>query len=235
LAYAIEQMVLLAKDNGVQSSSFGVDVYASLDPIGSSGDPLEPSSYFFHATKLDSGATLNANGDLTFANDLLNPNLFENVTPAFDEVATITAVTGAATTDRFTKTGNGLSKNDLVLLRNLSGGTGLAEETPYYVVGVAGDDFQLSLTSGGPAINFTTDVTDVTLAKLALNGVYTSLKSPLNLSTTFEIPIPDGINEFTLSSVVRVGSTVAAPEPSTFALLGVALAGLGFTRRRKLH
>lgn len=79
----------------------------------------------------------------------------------------ITGVTGVASTDIFTKASHGLSNGDLVLLldESLAGGEGLFEEIPYYVVGVSGDDFQLSHTVGGAAVNFTTNVTDVTLKK----------------------------------------------------------------------
>jgi len=84
----------------------------------------------------------------------------------FDESAAITAVTGVASTDIFTKVGHGLANGDLVVLRSLTGGAGLVTEFAYYVVGVSGDTFQLSQVSGGSAVNFTTDVSSVSVVKL---------------------------------------------------------------------
>jgi hypothetical protein len=84
----------------------------------------------------------------------------------FDESAAIASVTGAASTDLLTKSSHGLSNGDLVVLRSLSGGTGLYAERPYYVVGVSGNDFQLAKTSGGSAINFTSDISSVSVVKL---------------------------------------------------------------------
>src|SRR4030042_4492453 len=84
----------------------------------------------------------------------------------FEEAAAITSVTGVATTDLLTKVGHGLTNGDLVVLRSLTGGTGLVEEFPYYVVGVAGNDFQLSQLSGGSAFNFCTDISSVSVVKL---------------------------------------------------------------------
>lgn len=84
----------------------------------------------------------------------------------FDEEAAITSVTGTASTDLLNKSSHGLSNGNLVVLRSLSGGSGLTTEYPYYVVGVSGSDFQLSLTSGGSAINFTTDITSVSVVRL---------------------------------------------------------------------
>jgi len=84
----------------------------------------------------------------------------------YDEAVAITAVTGVATTDLLTKVGHGLSNGDLVVLRSLTGGLGLRQEYPYYVVGVAGNDFQLSEVSAGSVFNFTTDISSVSVVKL---------------------------------------------------------------------
>jgi hypothetical protein len=84
----------------------------------------------------------------------------------FDEAPAITSVTGVATTDLLTKVGHGLVNGDLVVLRALTGGVGLREEYLYYVVGVAGNNFQLSELSGGAAHDFTTDVSSVSIVKL---------------------------------------------------------------------
>lgn len=78
----------------------------------------------------------------------------------------VTSVVGEADNDTFTKASHGLSNGNLVILSSLSGGTGLVAGRPYYVVGVSGNDFQLSHTSGGSAVNFTTDVSGVTITKL---------------------------------------------------------------------
>ena len=85
----------------------------------------------------------------------------------------ITAVTGTAATDLLTKAGHGLSNGDLVLVTLLAAGegTGLFNDVPYFVVGVAGNDFQLAETSGGAAINSTTAIVDCTVTKyIELSG-----------------------------------------------------------------
>lgn len=84
----------------------------------------------------------------------------------YDEAAAITSVTGVASTDLLTKVGHGLANGDLVVLRALTGGAGLVVERPYYIVGVSGNDFQLSSLSGGSAFNFTTDISSVSVIKL---------------------------------------------------------------------
>ena len=84
----------------------------------------------------------------------------------FDESAAIESVVGVASTDMLTKIGHGLSNGDLVVLRSLAGGEGLIEEFPYFVVGVSGDDFQLSKILAGSAADFTTDVTSVSVVEL---------------------------------------------------------------------
>lgn len=67
--------------------------------------------------------------------------------------------TASASTETITATAHGLSDGNKVLVFT-DGGTlpgGLAEETEYYIIGSTANTFQLSTTSGGSAINLTTD------------------------------------------------------------------------------
>ena len=78
-------------------------------------------------------------------------------------VNTYTGVTGVAATDIITATGHAFANGDTVGFTAITGGTGLAVTTRYFVISVSGSTFQLSLTSGGAAINFTTDITAATI------------------------------------------------------------------------
>lgn len=73
--------------------------------------------------------------------------------------------TGAAATEIFTDNGHGYANGDVVMFSALTGGTGLAINRVYYVIGAAANTYQLSLTAGGAAVNFTTDVTAATVAR----------------------------------------------------------------------
>lgn len=85
------------------------------------------------------------------------------------------AITAVAATDIFTSNGHGYANGDLVILTQLVGGAGLqggdannANELarPYFVIGQTANTFQLSHTSGGAAVNFTTDVTGGNVIRL---------------------------------------------------------------------
>lgn len=76
-------------------------------------------------------------------------------------VRALTSPYGAAATDLLTSTAHGLAVGDRVSFTTLTGGTGLATDTPYFVIasGLTANAFKVSTTSGGSAVNFTTDIT----------------------------------------------------------------------------
>jgi len=61
-----------------------------------------------------------------------------------------------AGTDRITHTAHGYVDNTPIFLTNLSGGAGLINNTVYFTRNVTANDYQVSATSGGAAINITT-------------------------------------------------------------------------------
>lgn len=76
------------------------------------------------------------------------------------------SVTGVAATDIITDTGHQFVNGDPVVFTALTGGAGLTVGTVYFVVNsVAGVSYQLSATSVGAAINFTTDITAGTVGR----------------------------------------------------------------------
>lgn len=69
------------------------------------------------------------------------------------------SVTGVASTDVVTITGATLANGMLVTLTSLTGGSGASTGVGYYAIDASGATCKLSLTPGGTAINFTTDIT----------------------------------------------------------------------------
>lgn len=134
-----------------------------------------------------------------------------------------TGATGTASTDRINKTAHGLIAGDRIYLTALTGGAGLALNRNYYVVSPTTNDFQVSLTSGGAAINFTTDATVLSYSKVAYrilrfkrekvftveeNGIEAIRRSWLTFqqSTTWPL-VPPGTSGYT----VTVNGTVIDP------------------------
>lgn len=83
------------------------------------------------------------------------------------------------TADTFESPAHGLSNNDQVLVWAGGGAalpTGVSEGTIYFVVSATTDDFQLSATQGGAAINITAvgdgDVQKITPEVFAAQGTY---------------------------------------------------------------
>lgn len=75
----------------------------------------------------------------------------------------LTSVTGDASTDVFTKSSHGMVNGASVVLSGLTGGAGLSTSTTYYVINRASSTFQLALTPGGAAVDFTSTLSAATV------------------------------------------------------------------------
>lgn len=76
------------------------------------------------------------------------------------------SVTGSQATDIITDTGHTFAANTPLVFSSLTGGAGLTAGTVYFAVSVVpGVSYQLSATSGGAAINFTTDITAASIGR----------------------------------------------------------------------
>ena len=134
-----------------------------------------------------------------------------------------TGATGTAATDRINKAAHGLIAGDRIYITALTGGSGLLLNRNYYVVNPTTNDFQLSLTAGGAAENFTTDATVLTYSKVSYrilrfkrekvftveeNGVEAKRRSWLTFqqATTWPL-VPSGTSGYT----VTVNGTLLDP------------------------
>lgn len=104
-------------------------------------------------------------------------------TAAVDGQATGQAFTNAAATDIFTANAHGYVANQQVRLSGLTGSAGVVAGTIYYVTAVTTNTFKLAATSGGAAIDITSDgsgtvkaagVLSKTLIDSALDNVWTN-------------------------------------------------------------
>ncbi|MCB0351636.1 MAG: hypothetical protein KDD38_10665, partial [Bdellovibrionales bacterium] len=86
------------------------------------------------------------------------------------------SVTGLASTDVITHIGHTFQNNDTVNFHSLTGGTGLAADTRYYIKNaVPGVSYKLGTSSGGVGtINFTSDITAGDIARDTDMICYTS-------------------------------------------------------------
>ena len=91
----------------------------------------------------------------------------DSVKIEFTGVAPVTGCTANAATDVISKVAHGYSNNDDIVFTSLTGGVGLTANTvTYWVINANADDFQVSATRGGAAVNITTNYTDMTAARL---------------------------------------------------------------------
>jgi hypothetical protein len=83
--------------------------------------------------------------------------------------AAVTAITGANATNLFTKAAHGFSGGENVVITARTGGAGLekVEGGGLFVLFVSASTFRLALSPGSPEVDFTTDVTAMTLQKVS--------------------------------------------------------------------
>lgn len=86
-----------------------------------------------------------------------------------DDAVVPYSVTGDAATDVISATGHIYLADQTVIFSAITGGAGLSANTVYFVRNPSGNTFQLSTTSGGAAINFTTNITAGTVIAIQAN------------------------------------------------------------------
>lgn len=120
-----------------------------------------------HLNTASAGAVLDrANDKLYVHNGVSATHQYYVFDYSISPTYTTNAVTGVAATDVISDAGHPFVNNDPVTFTSITGGAGLTVGTTYFVVGsVAGVSYQLAATSGGAAINFTTDISAGTIGR----------------------------------------------------------------------
>jgi hypothetical protein len=107
----------------------------------------------------------------------------QNSAIAIDDAVVPFSATGVASTDVITAVGHNFTTNQLVRFVTLTGATGnFFVGSSYFVRDISGDTFKLALTSGGSAINFTTDITAATIVAVQNNVVLRNASGETNSS-----------------------------------------------------
>jgi hypothetical protein len=144
------------------------------------------------------------------------------------EAAAAAAVEASTAGTKIKKTANGLANGNVVYFSVLSGGAGLVALRPYYVVGAATNEFEVSLTEGGAAVSFTTELKAaseyIKLTELS-GGSYARIETKFEAAT-------EGKTEDTTAHALKIpaGKTINA-EAYNEAVSGVGAAKhwLGFS------
>ena len=131
------------------------------------------------------------------------------------DTPTALAATGVASTDVITATGHTFIAGTRVFFSALTGGTGLAINTVYFALAISGATFQLAATLGGPAINFTTDISAGTISKVS-SGLITA---PTGIATqgtyVFLVAATNGDGTGTREFVLGIASSSASASPGS--------------------
>jgi hypothetical protein len=140
-------------------------------------------------------------------------------------VGTGVTVTGDAGTDTLTATAHGLTAGNRLVFKNVGGGLpgGIAANTVYFVVNPTTNTFQLSLTSGGAAI-------DITSAGTGVHSYYNSVRTP-DLRSSFPLGMGQRVRTFTFdaASDVDPATDIITVESNSTLYTGTAVVLTGTT------
>lgn len=144
------------------------------------------------------------------------------------------AVTGVAATDIFTSAAHGYANGDLVALSLITGGAGLKADPnagldltkrgAYFIIAQAVNTFQLAERPGGPAVNFTTDLTGGTVTRYIelAGGAPAYARKAIAYNAAAEATMDDSTNGAVID--VEGGDTVNAVGQFSAAAAGNLLA-----------
>jgi len=123
-------------------------------------DPANLGSLHINSNISSAGAAMDfANSRLYVHNGVSATHQYYVFNTATAPTWSSSAVTGTESTNIINHAGHSFVNGDQLVFASITGGTGLLVNTVYFVVSaVAGVSYQLSATTGGTAINFTTDV-----------------------------------------------------------------------------
>lgn len=145
------------------------------------------------------------------------------------------AVTGVASTDVFTSTAHGFANGNVVLFpvppaAAPTGGLGIVVGRVYFVIGQTANTFQLALTPGGPAVDFTTDMTAGTIVRLveisggspayarkaiAFAAAAGGMIDDSTNGAVFDIPAGAAVDYLGMWSAVTAGTLLAVDDVTT--------------------
>lgn len=130
-------------------------------------DPANLGSLHSNSNTASAGAVMDfANSRLYVHNGVSATHQYYVFNTSTSPTWASSAVTGTEATNLINHAGHSYLAGDQLTFSALTGGAGLTVGTTYFVVSpVAGVSYQLSATSGGAAINFTTDISAATIGR----------------------------------------------------------------------
>jgi len=120
-----------------------------------------------HLQTASAGSTLDVSGNRLYVhNGIAATHQYYVFDTSASPTYTTTAITGDQASNTIIHSGHTFVAGDPITFQTLTGGAGLVVNTTYFVVSpVAGVSYQVSATSGGAAINYTTDISAGTVGR----------------------------------------------------------------------